>query len=328
MVKQRTLGKTGFQVSEIGLGCWQLGGDWGVVKPGQANEILTAAQDAGVTFWDTADVYGAGDSEKYVGDFNLHHADSQRVMVTKAGRTAELYPDHYQREPLKTAIERSRERLQVDSLDLLQLHCIPFAELKRGAVFEWLEEFRQQGLIKFYGASVETVEEALYCLDHTDVASLQIIFNLFRQDPGEQLLLQAAEANVGIIVRLGLASGLLTGKMSAATQFPPEDHRNFNRDGQSFNVGETFSGLPFTLGVELADQLKGYLPANMTLTQMALRWLLDYPTVSSIITGASSGEQIKANATVSSLPPLSPELHEQLAEFYRHKVRPHVRGAI
>ncbi|AJQ92372.1 aldo/keto reductase [Gynuella sunshinyii] len=328
MVKQRLLGKTGFSISEIGLGCWQLGGDWGALNPGQAEDILSAAQQSGVTFWDTADVYGAGDSEEYIGRFNRQHPDPDRVIVTKAGRTAQLYPDHYQRDHLKAAIEQSRERLQVEALDLLQLHCIPFDEIKRGAVFEWLEEFQQEGLIKYYGASVETVEEALYCIHHSNVSTLQIIFNLFRQDPNQELLARAQEANVGIIVRLGLASGLLSGKMSANTKFPTEDHRNFNKDGEAFNVGETFSGLPFNKGVELAEELKRFLPENMTLAQMSLRWLLDHPAVSSVITGASRGEQIKANAEVSSLPPLDDDLHQKLAEFYQTQVRPYVRGSI
>lgn len=327
-VKHRTLGKTGYSVSEIGLGCWQLGGDWGALPDGRAEAILQSAAEHGVTFWDTADVYGAGESERLVGAYNAAHPDERRVIVTKAGRTPELYPDGYRRDTLKAAIESSRERLRVDSLDLVQLHCIPFAELQRGRVFEWLEEFRQEGLIKHYGASVETVEEALYCLEHTGVASLQLIVNLLRQDMAERVLPEARENGVGVIVRLGLASGLLSGKMTRDHVFAEEDHRNFNRDGAAFFVGETFAGLPFETGVDLAEELKALCPPELTLPQLALRWLLDQPAVSSVITGASRPEQIADNAAVSALPPLDAELHERLSRFYHDRVRSHIRGAI
>jgi len=327
-IKQRTLGKTGYSVSEIGLGCWQLGGDWGALPEGRADAILQSAAEHGVTFWDTADVYGAGESERLVGTYNATHPDEKRVIVTKAGRTPELYPDGYRCDTLKAAIEASRERLRVERLDLVQLHCIPFEEIQRGRVFEWLNEFQQDGLIKHYGASVETVEEALYCLDHTDVASLQLIVNLLRQDMAEQVLPRALERQVGVIVRLGLASGLLSGKMTKDRVFAEEDHRNFNRDGAAFFVGETFAGLPFETGVDLAEELKQFCPPGLTLPHMALRWLLDQPAVSSVITGASRPEQIADNATVSALPPLAAEVHETLSRFYHDRVRPHIRGAI
>lgn len=326
--KQRPLGSTGYSVSEIGLGCWQLGGDWGALAEGQADSVLQAATEAGVNFWDTADVYGAGASERIIGAFNQMHPDAQRVIVTKAGRDASLYPDGYKRDTLRASIEASRERLLVDTLDLVQLHCIPFAEIQRGAVFYWLEECRQDGLIRYYGASVETVEEARYCLEHTQVASLQLIVNLLRQDMAEQILPLAAEQDVGVIVRLGLASGLLSGKMRKDQQFAAGDHRSYNRDGAAFYVGETFSGLPYELGVDLAEQLKAFCPDGWSLPQLALRWLLDQPAVSSVITGASRPEQIRANAAVSALPPLPPELHQRLSDFYHHTVRSHIRGSI
>ncbi len=325
---QRTLGKTGYSVSEIGLGCWQLGGDWGALPSGRADEILQAAASQGVTFWDTADVYGAGESERLIGAFNAAHPDPKRVIVTKAGRTPELYPDGYQRPTLKAAIEASRERLKVDSLDLVQLHCIPFGDIQRGEVFEWLAEFQQEGLIRNFGASVETVEEALYCLEHTEVATLQLIVNLLRQDMAERVLPKAQEKNVGVIVRLGLASGLLSGKMTKDHTFAKEDHRNFNRDGAAFFVGETFAGLPFETGVDLAEALKEFCPKGLTLPQMALRWLLDQPAVSSVITGASRAEQIEQNAAVSTLPHLDASVHEALSRFYHDMVRQHIRGDI
>lgn len=328
IVQHRPLGKTGYSVSEIGLGCWQLGGDWGALPEGQAESVLQAASDNGVTFWDTADVYGGGESERIIGDFNQKHPDSERIIVTKAGRTPELYPDGYSRDRLKAAIEASRERLQVEQLDMVQLHCIPIGEIKRGDVFEWLSEFKQAGLIRQFGASVETCDDARYCLENTDVASLQLIVNLLRQDMAESILPLAHQKEVGVIVRLGLASGLLSGKMTADHKFAKEDHRNFNQNGDAFFVGETFAGLPFKTGVALADELKSLVPDGMTLAQMSLRWLLDQQGVSSVITGASRPEQIADNAAVSALPSLDNELHTHLSHFYHDRVRQHIRGEI
>lgn len=327
-VAQRTLGKTGYAVSEIGLGCWQLGGDWGPLAEGQADSILQAADESGITLWDTADVYGGGDSERIIGQFRTAHPQVDRVIATKAGRTPELYGDGYTEAKLKAAIDASRRRLQMDTLDLVQLHCIPLAELQRGKVFEWLETCKQQGLIRHYGASVETVEQATYCLEHTQVANLQLILNLLRQDMIEQVLPLAMDQNVGIIVRLGLASGLLSGRMQKDTVFSPQDHRSFNQNGEAFFVGETFSGLPYATGVDLAERLKPLCPQGMTLPQMALRWLLDQPGVSSVITGASRPEQIAANAAASHLPPLPDALHDELFQFYHQHVRHLIRGAI
>lgn len=328
IVQHRPLGKTGYSVSEIGLGCWQLGGDWGALQAGQAESVLQAASDNGVTFWDTADVYGGGESERIIGEFNKAHPETDRIIVTKAGRTPELYPDGYSRDRLKAAIEASRERLQVEQLDMVQLHCIPIGEIKRGEVFEWLSEFKQAGLIRQFGASVETCDDARYCLENTDVASLQLIVNLLRQDMAESILPLAHQKEVGVIVRLGLASGLLSGKMTADHEFAKEDHRNFNQDGDAFFVGETFAGLPYKTGVALANELKGLVPDGMTLAQMSLRWLLDQQGVSSVITGASRPEQIADNAAVSSLPSLDNELHTHLSHFYHDRVRQHIRGEI
>ncbi|MBT8115759.1 MAG: aldo/keto reductase [Arenicella sp.] len=328
MVPQRILGSTGLRVSEIGLGAWQLGGDWGPITEDRAWGILQAADQAGVNFWDTADVYGGGQSEEFIGSFKQAHPGIDRVIATKAGRSSDLYPDGYSEKALRDSIEQSRDRLQVERVDLLQLHCIPHKEIQRGRVFEWLQVFQQEGLIAHYGASVETVEEAIFCLQHTSVESLQIIINVLRQDMAEQVLPQAAEQQVGIIVRLGLASGLLSGTMTKNRQFSAQDHRNYNRDGQAFHVGETFSGLPFELGLDLAEQLKNELPEGISLPKASLRWLLDFEAVSTVITGASQPQQILRNAEASALPELSADLHIKLADFYHSQVRQHIRGVI
>lgn len=326
--KQRTLGKTGYKVSEIGLGCWQLGGDWGALAEGQAESVLQAASDEGVNFWDTADVYGGGASEQIIGHFHQAHPDAKRIIVTKAGRGGDLYPESYTKAGLQKAIDASRKRLNMEQLDLVQLHCIPIEMIKKAEIFDWLEDFQQQGLIRHYGASVETLEDALHCINNTGVASLQLICNLLRQDMTETVIPKAKEANIGVIIRLGLASGLLSGKMQKDQVFASEDHRSYNQDGAAFFVGETFAGLPYNTGVELAEQLKALCPPELTLPQLALRWLLDQPGVSSVITGASRPDQIAANAAASQLAPLPASVHKALADFYYKEVRHLIRGAI
>jgi aryl-alcohol dehydrogenase-like predicted oxidoreductase len=237
-----------------------------------------------------------------------------------------MYPDKYSREAMLAATRGSLERLGVDRLDLTQLHCVPTGLLREGKVFDWLREQRDQGLIARFGASVETVEEGLICLEQEGLTSLQVIFNLFRQQLVEELLPKARDKGVGIIARVPLASGLLTGKFSKQTAFKEGDHRNYNRDGQRFNVGETFAGVPFETGVELVDDLKEMLPDGVSMVQMALRWILDHDAVTAIIPGASSPQQARANASISDLPPLSEELHQRLAQFYTQRVHDHVRG--
>jgi aryl-alcohol dehydrogenase-like predicted oxidoreductase len=216
--------------------------------------------------------------------------------------------------------------LDVPALDLTQLHCIPFAVLQRGEVFEHLRELKRDGKIRDFGVSVESMEEADFCVKQEGVAALQIIFNLFRQKPIHTLFAEARRREVALLVRLPLASGLLTGKFSKSTTFPANDHRNFNRDGKQFNVGETFAGLPFEQGVALADRLKPLVPTGLSMTEMALRWCLDFEAVSVIIPGAKNAEQARANARASTLPPLSAELHGQLAKIYEAEVAPHIRG--
>ncbi len=320
---------TTFEVSEVGLGCWQLGADWGDAPSSErAHGILRAAVDGGVRFFDTADVYGDGRSERLIGGFIARTGGREDLRVaTKFGRGGDVFPDGYTEAKLRRAVRDSRERLGVETIDLLQLHCIPMAVMQRGEIWGWLRELRSEGLIHDFGASVETVEEGLFCLEQEGIASLQIILNLFRQKPLEELVPRAAERGVGIIARVPLASGLLTGKFSKDTEFAKSDHRNFNRDGEAFNVGETFAGLPFEKGVELAQKLgSDYLPEDMSMAGMSIRWLLDQPGVSSVIAGASSELQARQNASAADLPPLSEELHAGLREFYDRDVKSFIRG--
>ncbi len=247
-------------------------------------------------------------------------------MATKFGREADVYPDRYTEQALRQKTEDSLQRLGVDCLDLTQLHCVPMKVLQDGAIFDWLGKLKAEGKIKHFGASVESVEEAMVCLEHDDLASLQIIFNIFRQKPIAELLPKAKAKNVAIIVRLPLASGLLAGKFTKDSKFAETDHRNYNRDGQYFNVGETFAGLPFAKGVELADAIKPLVPEGMTMAQMAMRWILDHEAVSVVIPGASSPKQAIDNAQASDLPALSPELHQKLSELYTSEVHDHIRG--
>jgi aryl-alcohol dehydrogenase-like predicted oxidoreductase len=322
----RQFGKSALKVPEIGLGCWQLGGGWrGDWDDAVAQRTLENAYAAGVRFIDTADVYGDGASERSIGAFLHTRRPEGLVIATKLGR-AGIYPDGYTRESLREATLRSLDRLGVDSLDLTQLHCVPTEVLRQGQVFEWLRELQQEGLIKRWGASVESVEEGQICLEQEGLASLQVIFNIFRQKPAEQLLPQAAAAGVGIIVRLPLASGLLSGKITRATTFREDDHRHFNRDGAHFNVGETFAGLELHRGIAATERIASLVPPSMTMAQMALRWILDHPAVSVVIPGASSPAQVEGNVAASMLPPLPAALHEALAQVYRDEVRDYIRG--
>ncbi len=324
-MKTRLLGKTGYTVSEIGLGCWQLGGDFGPVGDEAATAILDEADKAGITFWDTADVYGGGLSESRIGG----HAKRADVKVaTKVGRSGALYPAAYTEDGVRDSLIGSAQRLGVSSLDLAQLHCVPTEVLRDGAIFGWMDELKAEGLVRHWGASVETIEEGLICLEQPGCATLQIIFNLFRQDAAEELLPKAAENDVGIIVRLPLASGLLSGKFDKNTRFEDSDHRHYNRDGAAFSVGETFSGIPFERGVELVQELKGLSPEGMPMSQFALRWILDHPQVSTVIAGVSKPEQIADNVAATERRSLFPALMGQLSEWYQAEVKPEIRGAV
>ena len=324
-MKTRRLGKTGYQVSEIGLGCWQLGGDFGPVGDETASAILDAANAAGVTFWDTADVYGGGLSESRIGA----HAKAEGVHVaTKLGRGNGLFPDNYSKDGIRASLAGSAQRLGVATLDLAQIHCVPTAVLREGTIFRWMDELKAEGLMRHWGASVETIEEGMMCLEQPGCATLQIIFNLFRQDAARELLPKAAAQDVGIIVRLPLASGLLTGKYDKATRFDASDHRNYNADGAAFSVGETFSGLPFERGIELVGELRGLAPEAMPMSQFALRWILDHPQVSTVIAGVSKPAQLADNVAATEQKPLFPALMGRLSEWYEAEVKPEIRGGV
>ncbi len=325
-MKTRTLGKSGIEASEIGLGCWQLGGDFGPIDQARATATLQAAQDAGITFFDTADVYGGGLSEERVGAFT--NGKSGISVVTKVGRSDDLFPTDFEYETVKRHLQESCARLGVKALDLIQLHCIPPAILEKGDIFTTMDRLKDEGLCANWGASVETIAEGQLCLKQSGCASLQIIFNLFRQDAVTDLFPLAEAANVGIIVRLPLASGLLTGKFTADTKFDESDHRNYNADGNAFSVGETFSGIKMSKGVELLDLIKPHVPEGMTLADFALRWILDHKAVTTVIAGCSTPEQVAQNARVSDLPSLSADTHKALAEIYKSEIRQHIRSDV
>ncbi|MFQ5482167.1 MAG: aldo/keto reductase [Nitrospinaceae bacterium] len=323
---QRPFGDQGPGVSEVGLGAWQLGGDWGQVDDRTAAKVLTGAVRSGMRFIDTADVYGKGLSEERIGRFLKNHRG--RIFVaTKLGR----FPEpggaaNFSRDRFRQFTEASLRRLGIEALDLTQLHCLPLEVLQRGEVFEWLRELQREGKILRFGVSVESMEEALFCLEQEGLASLQIIFNLFRQKPITELFDRVLRKKVALIVRLPLASGVLCGRMAAAQTFSLDDHRHFNRDGQRFNVGETFAGIPLPKAVELAEGLKRLAPGGMTLGQMALRWILDFDAVTVVIPGARTPDQVRENAKASRLPRLPVHLHLDLHKYYLREVADHIRG--
>ena len=325
-MNKRLFARTGRSVSEIGLGTWQLGGNWGDVSESVALATLRTAADSGITYLDTADVYGDGKSERVIGKF-LKETRIPLFVATKLGRSGNPgWPANFTRAVVRQHTEDSLKRLGVEALDLTQLHCVPPDVLKRGELFGWLEELKREGKIKAYGASVESMDEALWCLTQPGCISLQVIFNIFRQKPIETLFAKAKAQSVALIVRLPLASGLLSGRMSKTTTFPADDHRNFNRDGQAFNVGETFAGIPFEKAVELADDLKGYVPPGMSMAQFSLRWILDHDAVTVVIPGARNPEQVRCNVRPTALKPLGDRIHEVLASFYSQRVLEHIRG--
>jgi len=321
-MEQRTLGRTGRQVGVVGLGTWQLGADWGDVDEEQALATLRAAVESGITFFDTADVYGDGRSERLVGRLLKEHPE---VMVaTKMGRRVPQDPSAYTLENFRAWNDRSRQNLGVDTIDLVQLHCPPTPVYSTDAVFDALDTLVEEGRIAAYGVSVETCEEALTAIARPGVATVQIILNAFRLKPLERVLPAAAEAGVGIIARVPLASGLLSGRYTRDTVFPANDHRTFNRRGEAFDVGETFSGVDFETGLEAVARLAPLVPEGMTMAQFALRWVIDQPGVSVVIPGARSPEQARANAAAAGFPPLPESVHEQVRAVYDELIRPQV----
>jgi aryl-alcohol dehydrogenase-like predicted oxidoreductase len=324
-MQTRELGRTGRQVAVIGLGCWQLGGDWGDVSEDDAMTTLNAAVDAGVTFLDTADVYGDGRSEQLVGRLLRERPDAGLTVATKMGRRADPHvPEAFTAEAMRAWNDRSRRNLGVDTLDLVQLHCPPSAVYGDDAVFDALDAMVEEGRMRSYGVSVETVDEALTAIARPHVASVQIILNVFRRKPLERVLPAAAEAGIGIIARVPLASGLLSGKYDETTTFAADDHRAYNRDGSAFDVGETFSGVPYDVGVAAAREVAAHTPAGATTAQLALRWLVDQPGLTVVIPGARNADQARANAAAASLEPLDQTTLDALEAVYDERVRQHV----
>jgi aryl-alcohol dehydrogenase-like predicted oxidoreductase len=331
-MKFRVLGKTGVKISEVGLGTWQLGGsDWGKISEKDALAILHKAVDTGVNFFDTADVYGLGVSERFIGKF-LKETQGKVYIATKLGRVEWVrrhgWPEVFTLDLARQATQESLKNLGVETIFLQQWHCVPTDWLRKGEVLDHLETLKKEGLIRNWGCSVETVEEGLICARHPGCAALQVIYNIFRQKLSDELFPATKKNNVGILARVPLASGLLTGKFKHGQQFPEKDHRHYNADGKAFNVGETFAGLPFEKGVDLAEKAKAILkPAGgATMAQQALRWILDHDAVSTVIPGATRLEQVDGNARASALTPLSSAVHKQLTDLYRKEIASAIRG--
>ncbi|GII58166.1 oxidoreductase [Planotetraspora thailandica] len=316
------MGRLGRQVGVVGLGAWQLGADWGEVSEADALDTLNAAVDAGVDFIDTADVYGDGRSETVIS--RLIKERPGLTVATKMGRRVAQTPEAYTLENFRAWNDRSRANLGVDRIDLVQLHCPPTPVYSSDAVFDALDTLVDEGKIGAYGVSVETVGEALTAIARPGVASVQIILNAFRLKPLDEVLPAAERAGVGIIARVPLASGLLSGKYGPGTVFAEDDHRNYNRQGQAFDVGETFSGVEYGVGLQAVEKLRELVPDGVTLAQFALRWIIDQPGVSVVIPGARNPEQARANAAAASLPPLSEEVHAAVRDVYDTLIRPQV----
>lgn len=318
----------GHKVSEVGLGTWQLGSsDWGNVSEEDAFAILQKFVDLGGNFIDTADVYGMGISEKVIGKF-LKTLGKEVFVATKLGRRHDEgngWPQNFTYDAMKRQVESSMDHLQVSELFLEQLHCIPTEEMKSGKVFNHLRKLQDEKLIRYWGSSVETVEEALVCLEQEGIASLQIIFNLFRQHVADEIFEKARERDVALIVRVPLASGLLSGRFNENTTFATSDHRNFNANGEAFNAGETFSGVDFKQGVSFTKEIKELLP-DERMPQWAIRWILDHPQVTTVIPGASKLSQVESNTAASALPSLNEETRQKLRNMYDEKIRPAIRG--
>ena len=321
----RKLGKTGFEISEISLGTWQVGGKWGsVFNDDNAEKILNSAIDRGINFIDTADVYSDGLSETAVG--RVVRSRSERIYVaTKCGRQISPHVNEgYKPEVLVKYVEDSLKRTGLKTLDLIQLHCPPTEVYYRPEIFATFEKLKEQGKILNLGVSVEKVEEALKAIEYPNVTTVQIIFNLFRQRPAELFFREAAKKNIGIIVRVPLASGLLTGLFTASTKFGKDDHRNFNREGKAFDKGETFSGINYELGLKAVQELKSLFPYLSNLAPVALKWILQHKEISCVIPGASKPEHIITNLSAYNLPELSEKQISDMNEIYTRLLKPEV----
>lgn len=326
-MKTNLVPRLGRELSQVGLGCWQLGADWGDVSDEQSQQILAAAADAGTTFFDTADVYGDGISERAVGAFVNAHPNRDRFTVaTKMGRRANPHvASEYNLDNFRRWTDRSRENLGVDTLDLVQLHCPPSEVLRDPQTFDDLRTLVDEGRISHWGVSVELVDDALHILGEPDLATIQIIVNVFRRKPLERVLAAADDAGVGIIARVPLASGLLSGKYDESTSFAENDHRNYNRGGAAFDVGETFAGVPFEVGVRAAREVAALTPAGWTTSQLALAWLASVG-IATIIPGARTPEQARQNAAVGDFPHLDDATMAELAGIYNREIRAHVHS--
>ena len=321
-MEQRRLGKTGRDVSVIGFGAWAIGGSWGTVDDEDSLRALHAAADAGVTLIDTADVYGDGRSERVIRRFLAERPGERFVVPTKIGRRAPLDVREYTPEAFRSWVDRCRDNLGMDTLDLVQLHCLPTQAYYMPELFEALDELVADGSIAHYGVSVEKVEEGLKALEYPGVATVQIVFNAFRQRPAERFLDEALRRDVGVLARVPLASGLLTGKLTRETAFEADDHRLFNRLGESFDRGETFAGVDYETGLAAVEELRALVPAGATLSQLALRWILMHPGVTTTIPGAKTPDQARANAAAADLAPLDDATMARIREIYDAHIRP------
>jgi aryl-alcohol dehydrogenase-like predicted oxidoreductase len=323
-MEQRKLGQTSRDVSIVGLGCWQLSTDWGaeVMSDVEALAVLNGAVDAGVTFLDTADNYGDGVSEKRIGRLLAERGSAGLTVATKMGQRADPHvAEAYNLDNFRAWVDRSRRNLGVEVIDLVQLHCPPSSVLSDDRVYDALNQLVSEGCIGAYGVSVETCDEALAAIAHPGVASVQLILNIFRQKPLEQVVPAAAAAGVGIIARVPLASGMLSNKYNESTTFSPADHRNYNLHGEAFDIGETFSGVPYDLGLRAAREVAAMTPSGATTAQLALRWIVDQPGVTTVIPGARTAEQAISNAEAGSLPPLTDRLQMELRNIYDRDIR-------
>jgi aryl-alcohol dehydrogenase-like predicted oxidoreductase len=323
-MQYRELGRTGWKVSTISFGAWAIGGTWGAVKDEDSLDALKRALDLGVNFFDTADVYGDGHSEQLLAKLRKERSEKFYV-ATKAGRRANPHvANSYNKENLTAYVERSLKNLEVEALDLLQLHCPPTQVFYMPEVFGILDDLVKAGKLRYYGVSVEKVEEALKAIEYPNVQTVQIIFNIFRQRPMDLFFGEAQRRKVGILARVPLSSGMLTGKMTRASSFQEDDHRQFNRNGEGFDKGETFSGLDYEVGLQAVEELRVLIPEGMTMTQMALRWILMSPAVTCAIPGAKRPAQVEENISAADLPPLSEETLSQISAVYERLVRPQV----
>ncbi len=332
-MEKRTLGRTGYDVSVVGLGTWQLGADWGEVSDADATQVLETSVEEGVTFFDTADVYGDGRSEQVIGRFlkdtRLKDTGLDITVATKMGRREDQVLENYSMASFRAWTDRSRRNLQTDTLDLVQLHCPPDAVFESDEVFDNLDTLVAEGVIAYYGVSVETVAQAMEALDRPHLASIQIIVNAFRLKPLRQVLPEAWNRDVGIIARVPLASGLLSGKYDAATTFADDDHRTYNRKGEAFDVGETFSGVDFETGVEAAQEfsrlVEEHAPDGTTPAQAAIAWLWQLPEVSTVIPGARNTEQAASNARAGVVPDLGEAFRDGVRDLYDRRIRAQVQ---